>query len=1038
MFVFSATGDAQELLHWREWRDPDTPLGLNTGWIYVGPKGGIWVGQVKGEGFLASRFDGYRAYSIPEVSRALTIREGRSGQIWAVDIDFPLAFTTLRRMQAIALGRYVYGQDLTAGEWILYPLGEKSSLNLPIIPFVGAKNVIPSTGDSLLILYQDRLIETDPAAGKTTTLRSSEETNLGGFIHMVESQDGGLWITAERGLAKVVGLYTNGNRTRMSPEWEVWPFPSELGLKDLAIPIEVHKGEVFGAASSIKDGRRHLVRFEDSAWEIIPTAGEQEVVMGWRGTDDMVWVLNAESIVDPLVPFGWIGTDMGNWISCTLCWIQEGKEHVVQREFGSSSYLWYVAAEPGGAFWLAQDRGMTRYAPATWRVPPGLGELQKNVFASHEDGQGRLWFLASDALLCFDQGKWSEIPVPKIEPFERRTSSQSICSFPDGRVVFVTNDSWLFVANAAADPDKVLQVTHPAGRTIMAVESRKEGGVWVATANESSWRTTIEIFDGDHFEEVLGEEENLPLGTRFFRLLESSSGDLWMAGAEAAGLYRNGEYCRFEISDGVQPEPFMCLLEMDDGRIWMGGREKTLADIVEFDGEKWRNVAGGISYVKDIVRRRDGTVWVASTSGVYRHVEGTWVLNRQKDGLYPDVYTLLEDRQGRFWAGTSRGIFLYHPEVDPDPPKTTIREEDNLRETPPGGEVRIVYSGIDRWNYTEAERLLYSHRIDGGPWSEFSREKIATFSGLSSGEHTFEVRAVDRNWNVEPAPASFRFTVLVPWYQNAMFLILLVVGSGTILFLLGLHLYHHLNLESIVAKRTSALRQAYSQLRTIASELSRTEERERRQLAADLHDSISQSLSVSMMELAAMGDAKAADEIRDHTSAIRERLDEAFQATQNLTFDLCPPELYQVGLESAIRELTIRIQKQHGIEIAFDDDRQPKPMSDDTRYFLFRATRELLLNVVKHAHATAVRVSIKKENASIQIRVSDDGVGFELTGEHVYASERGSFGLFSIRERAHQLGGSLTVESEPGRGTQVTVAIPLSDVVKQEDGGAES
>jgi len=253
--------------------------------------------------------------------------------------------------------------------------------------------------------------------------------------------------------------------------------------------------------------------------------------------------------------------------------------------------------------------------------------------------------------------------------------------------------------------------------------------------------------------------------------------------------------------------------------------------------------------------------------------------------------------------------------------------------------------------------------------------------------------------------------------------------------MLGLHLYRHFNLESIVAKRTSALREAYSQLRTMASELSRSEERERRRLAADLHDSISQSLSVSMMELAAMDDVKGVDQIKDHTRTIRERLNEAFQATQNLTFDLCPPELYQVGLEPTIRELAIRTQKQHGIEIAFDDDGQPKPMSDDTRYFLFRATRELLLNVVKHAHATAVRVRVKKENASIQIPVSDDGVGFVPTGEYVYASEHGSFGLFSIRERSNQLGGSLTVESEPGQGTQVTVSVPL---VEREDGGKGS
>ena len=182
-----------------------------------------------------------------------------------------------------------------------------------------------------------------------------------------------------------------------------------------------------------------------------------------------------------------------------------------------------------------------------------------------------------------------------------------------------------------------------------------------------------------------------------------------------------------------------------------------------------------------------------------------------------------------------------------------------------------------------------------------------------------------------------------------------------------------------------------------------------------------------MIELDALDQESNTDHRNEHIDAIREQINEAFQITQNLTFDLCPPELYQVGLESAILELTIRIQKQHGIDIAFDDDGQSKLLSDDTRYFLFRSTRELLLNIVKHAHATAVRVSIIKDVSNIQIQVSDDGEGFESSNESIYKKKHVSFGLFSIRERLHQIGGALNIASEPGRGTHVKIIVPMNN-----------
>ena len=127
-------------------------------------------------------------------------------------------------------------------------------------------------------------------------------------------------------------------------------------------------------------------------------------------------------------------------------------------------------------------------------------------------------------------------------------------------------------------------------------------------------------------------------------------------------------------------------------------------------------------------------------------------------------------------GGTSRGVSLFHPEADPDPPVTNIIDDQNLRETPPGGEVRLAFSGADKWKFTSADRLTFSWRLDDSAWSEFDSSHFASFKRLHSGPHRFAVKAMDRNGNIDPAPANYQFSVLLPWYRQTDFLILAAIA----------------------------------------------------------------------------------------------------------------------------------------------------------------------------------------------------------------------------------------------------------------------
>jgi PAS domain S-box-containing protein len=217
-----------------------------------------------------------------------------------------------------------------------------------------------------------------------------------------------------------------------------------------------------------------------------------------------------------------------------------------------------------------------------------------------------------------------------------------------------------------------------------------------------------------------------------------------------------------------------------------------------------------------------------------------------------------------------------------------------------------------------------------------------------------------------------------------------------------------------------------AELKSLASQLSLTEERERYRLATDLHDQISQSLVISKIKLDQLCKSSISNEIIEPLGDISKCLGQIIDDTRALTFDLSYPILYELGFEAAVAEWLIdQIQEKHGIKTEFVDDGHNKPLDDDIRVLLFRNVRELLINVVKHARAHKVSVAIHKVNKHIRVSVEDDGIGFDPVEVASMAAKRAEFGLFSIRERLEQLGGQIEINSGPGRGSKITMIAPL-------------
>jgi len=237
----------------------------------------------------------------------------------------------------------------------------------------------------------------------------------------------------------------------------------------------------------------------------------------------------------------------------------------------------------------------------------------------------------------------------------------------------------------------------------------------------------------------------------------------------------------------------------------------------------------------------------------------------------------------------------------------------------------------------------------------------------------------------------------------------------------------HNELEKRVQERTTDLTNANRMLRILTSELSLTEERERRRLAVQLHDGLGQDLSLADMKAReALKTTRAAD-LGGTLREIEQLIERASREVRSVTYELSPPILYDIGFAAAVRWLAEEMQRRFGIEITLEDDDKIPSVKKEPRILLFGALRELLMNVVRHARATKVHVLIFLADGDLQIVVEDDGCGFDPAA----IRSRGSgYGLFGIRERLSSLGSLVEIHAARGSGTRVTITLPMQNAAE--------
>jgi signal transduction histidine kinase len=269
---------------------------------------------------------------------------------------------------------------------------------------------------------------------------------------------------------------------------------------------------------------------------------------------------------------------------------------------------------------------------------------------------------------------------------------------------------------------------------------------------------------------------------------------------------------------------------------------------------------------------------------------------------------------------------------------------------------------------------------------------------------------------IERSQADFRKYL---WWMLgiAMTLGLLVASSS---------IYRISRLERETERQQRRTARAENELRRLSQELVRAQEAERRSISRELHDQVGQTLTALRMELANL------EEMRDSPGQeFRRRLEEAkhlaeqtLASVRHLAMGLRPAMLDDLGLGPALEWQGREFSRRSGIPVEVQVDGSIEALPDGHRTCVFRIVQEALTNCARHAQAKHIRVSVHGSRDAVFLSVQDDGVGMAAR-----EASPGGLGLLGIEERARELGGAVSIQSQPGRGTTLQAEIPLPEQV---------
>jgi signal transduction histidine kinase/ligand-binding sensor domain-containing protein len=678
--------------------------------------------------------------------------------------------------------------------------------------------------------------------------------------------------------------------------------------------------------------------------------------------------------------------------------------------------VWF-ATNQGGLF-RARQRFINTYSTSE-------GLTQPNVYPIYQDTGGHIW-VGANALFRYEDGNFT---LDKTGPEDGITA---LAEDLQGRLI-VGNIGTILVR----DGDHFKRLLQKRSNVFRAIYPDRDGALWLGgehglvhlkDGSEKDY-TTVDGLAGDDIKVIISDR----------------AGGLWIGSYGGLTHYSDGRFTSWTERDGLPSRTVRALYKDDDGVLWIGTYDGGLGRFKDGKFTRYTTREGLFDNAAfQIPEDGRGNFWMSSNRGLYRVSRRE--LNDLAEGLRSTVTSVaygksdgllnvecngghwpagIKTSQGTLWFPTQDGVAVIDPAavpVNPKPPPVHVESllVDNAavdfgNEVPIRPDQENFEIGYTALSYINSENIRFRYRLEGldRDWVEAGTRRVAYYSHVPPGRYTFHVIAANSDgvWNTEGASVLIR--VRPRFYQTWWFVS--TVGLAFCAMVFGAYRI-----------RVNRLEQARRAQEEFSQKLMASQEQERQRIAAELHDSLGQSLLIIKNRVAlAQSDVKQTKMVEEQLEELSHSAGAAIDECREIAYNLRPYQISRFGLSKSLQGIFMRINDVTDIQATVEIESIDGLLSEDNQINIFRIVQECVNNIIKHSRATHASLSVKRGSGGIALNIGDDGCGFVQRQSASGNDFRGGgFGLIGITERVRLLGGTLEIKSSVGTGTRISINIP--------------
>ena len=518
-------------------------------------------------------------------------------------------------------------------------------------------------------------------------------------------------------------------------------------------------------------------------------------------------------------------------------------------------------------------------------------------------------------------------------------------------------------------------------------------------------------------------------------LYEDAEGNIWIGTLGGLSRFKNEDFTTFTTTDGLTSNLITSLHEDSDGAIWIGTNGGGLNRLKDGKFTAYTTRNGLLDdVVYSVLEDSGNNLWLGCSKGIFRvsKKELNELANGHTASITPVAYGTADgmltrecsgggapagwkSTDGKLWFATIKGVAMIDPErirINEQAPPVVIEQlriddqsiaPSEKTEMPPGKTRFDFYYTAP--SFVAPEKVRFKYKLEGfdADWIDSGTRRIAYYTNLRPGNYRFRVIASNNDGVWNQTGASFGFYLKPYFYQTYLFYALCILG----LALLAWQLYRF------------RVNRMEAQFRAVLAERTR--------IAREIHDNLAQEmLGISVqLEVVARTLPASAEVAKTHLDRVRMLVRHGIAEARRYVWDLRSQALERSDLPTALTETVRRLTNETDIQSKVEVRGTFRPLTRLVEENLLRIGQEAINNAVNHAQAQWIFVSLGFDAKRVRLSVRDDGLGFDFQAAGSGGS--GHFGLVGMRERAEQIGGTLSIQGANGSGTEVVIEVPIKD-----------